>query len=308
MVSDIGAVVVTFNRLEKLKKALASYEKQTLLPEYIIVVDNASNDGTKEYLEEWKKENREYEKIVVSLSENKGGAGGFYEGQKAAITKDAAWIMHADDDLYFDKDYFSGINNFIKAHNSDEYSIICGKIIEHEKISIGHRLKMRSKWTIPFCKYIKKENYEKESFCCDMVSYCGIALNKEKLIKAGLVNPECFIWLDDWEHTYRMKTTGQIVCLTNVSANHDTEIVPAVLTWKLYYSYRNGIKFLKTHFKFQFPYLLLLLLCKTLLSPLKGTSFEEVKMRLTGIKDGVFGNMGKHSIYCPGWKSKAYKK
>ncbi len=59
MISDIGAVIVTFNRLEKLKKALASYEKQTLLPEYIIVVDNASNDGTKEYLEEWKKEKRE---------------------------------------------------------------------------------------------------------------------------------------------------------------------------------------------------------------------------------------------------------
>ena len=156
MISNIGAVVVTFNRLEKLKKALESYEKQTLLPEYIIVVDNASKDGTKEYLESWKKGNSEYEKIVVSLAENKGGAGGFYEGQKVAITKDADWIMHADDDLYFDKDYFLGINDFIKAHNSDEYSIICGKIIEHNKIAIGHRLKMRSKWTIPFCKYIKE--------------------------------------------------------------------------------------------------------------------------------------------------------
>ena len=64
MISNIGAVVVTFNRLEKLKKALESYEKQTLLPEYIIVVDNASKDGTKEYLERWKKGNSEYEKIV----------------------------------------------------------------------------------------------------------------------------------------------------------------------------------------------------------------------------------------------------
>ena len=54
MVSDIGAVIVTFNRLEKLKKALESYEKQTLLPKYIIVVDNASNDGTVEILKDYR--------------------------------------------------------------------------------------------------------------------------------------------------------------------------------------------------------------------------------------------------------------
>ena len=304
MVSDIGAVIVTFNRLEKLKKALESYEKQTLLPKYIIVVDNASNDGTKKYLEKWKKEKSEYEKIVVSLSENRGGAGGFYEGQKVAIIKDAAWIMHADDDLYFDKDYFSGINNFIKAQNSDEYSIICGKIIEHEKIAIGPR-SVKNKWIMPFHKDINEKQYEKESFYCDMVSYCGVALNKEKLIKAGLARQEYFIWNDDWEHTCRMRKLGKIVCLTNLFANHDTENVEKKLTWKIYYDYRNGIDLMKKHFKIRFFIVTPILIIKSFIFLfLKGRTLEDVKIRLTGIKDGLFGNMGKHSVYCPGWKPK----
>ena len=47
----IGAVVVTYNRLDKLKKALESFEKQLYLPAYVIVADNASTDGTAQYLQ-----------------------------------------------------------------------------------------------------------------------------------------------------------------------------------------------------------------------------------------------------------------
>ena len=49
----IAAVVVTYNRLNKLKKALLSYENQLHKPDYMIIVDNASNDGTPEWLNEW---------------------------------------------------------------------------------------------------------------------------------------------------------------------------------------------------------------------------------------------------------------
>ena len=39
---NVAAVVVTFNRLEKLKRVLASLESQTFLPKALIIVDNAS--------------------------------------------------------------------------------------------------------------------------------------------------------------------------------------------------------------------------------------------------------------------------
>ena len=47
--------------LEKLKIALKSYEKQSFKPQYILVVNNNSTDGTLEYLKEWKSKNNKIE-------------------------------------------------------------------------------------------------------------------------------------------------------------------------------------------------------------------------------------------------------
>ncbi|WP_338371890.1 glycosyltransferase, partial [Enterococcus faecium] len=47
---SVAAVVVTFNRLEKLKTVLASIAAQTHPVETLFVIDNASTDGTAEYL------------------------------------------------------------------------------------------------------------------------------------------------------------------------------------------------------------------------------------------------------------------
>ncbi len=58
---SIGVVLVTFNRLEELKKAIPCYENQTLPPKYIIVVNNASTDGTDEYLADWIGETEPYQ-------------------------------------------------------------------------------------------------------------------------------------------------------------------------------------------------------------------------------------------------------
>ena len=76
---NIAIVLVTFNRLEKLKIALKKYQEQTYLPKHLIVVDNCSTDGTREFLEQWEKIEDKYEKHVLRLSTNTGGAGGFYE-------------------------------------------------------------------------------------------------------------------------------------------------------------------------------------------------------------------------------------
>ena len=66
----IGVVIVTYNRLEKLKIALESYEKQKVKPKYILVVNNNSNDGTKEYLEQWKEKNNDIEKFLSLVNES----------------------------------------------------------------------------------------------------------------------------------------------------------------------------------------------------------------------------------------------
>ena len=61
---DIGVVLVTYNRLEKLKVSLKCYSEQTCQPSYVLVVDNCSTDGTDLYLDQWLSQKEQFEKEV----------------------------------------------------------------------------------------------------------------------------------------------------------------------------------------------------------------------------------------------------
>src|SRR3954447_10197137 len=69
------AIVVTFNRRELLAECLQALLEQTLAPDEIIVVDNASSDGTAEMVRE-----RFPQARLEAPTENIGGAGGFHHG------------------------------------------------------------------------------------------------------------------------------------------------------------------------------------------------------------------------------------
>lgn len=296
---EIGAVIVTFNRLEKLKKALQAYSEQTVQTKYIIVVNNASSDGTTEFLLEWKSYDEGFEKVILNLPQNIGGSGGFYEGQKLAITKDADWIMIGDDDAYPEPNYIEGMIEYIKKAG-DTCSVVCGKVLENNRY--GHRCKLGNLYG-EFLTLIDQNEYSKKEIKIDIASYLGIVLNKDKLVRAGLVRQEYFIWHDDTEHTIRLKKEGDIVCLTDYEMIHDTENHSNTLSWKDYYGWRNRTDIMKKHYSEQFVFWVIVMLIKALLCTMKGRSLTEAKMRIRGIIDGILGHMGIHDTYKPGWKA-----
>jgi GT2 family glycosyltransferase len=85
------AVVVTYNRLALLRQCLAALLAQTHPLHELIVVDNASTDGTAPAVRAEFPEAR-----LLALETNQGGAGGFHEGLEAATGTDWVWLM--DDD------------------------------------------------------------------------------------------------------------------------------------------------------------------------------------------------------------------
>ena len=295
---EIGVVVVTFNRLEKLKKCLQAYAEQTMKAKYIIVVNNASSDGTAEFLAEWKSYDEGFEKVILNLPQNIGGSGGFFEGEKLAIQKDAEWIMIGDDDAYPEPNYIEGMAEYIKQKGTN-CSIVCGKVSENNIYK--HRCNFANKFG-KFLVPVEQCEYNNEVFSIDIAGYLGIVVNKEKLIKAGLVRPEYFIWLDDVEHCIRLKQEGDIVCLSNYVMLHDTENQSNTLSWKEYYNWRNKTDIMKKYYMSYFFVWIIVMLIRALLCTLKGKSFVEAKMKIVGIIDGMLGNMGMNNTYKPGWK------
>ncbi|MBP5547905.1 MAG: glycosyltransferase [Bacteroidales bacterium] len=295
----IDIVIVTFNRLQKLKKALDCYDSLTVKPRNIIVVNNNSNDGTKEYLNEWREKQTSYSKHILHLDKNVGGSGGFYKGQKFALSLNPDWIMLADDDAYPTPDLIEKFEQFVTNHKTDTISAICSTVLRIDgTIDATHR----SRYHLIKGLFYERtrsnlEDYEQEWFEIDFLSYVGCFLKKNTLLKAGLVNPEFFIHSDDTEHSIRLKKQGKIICVPELKIYHDdnnTRITNEI-SWKDYYSYRNELYMLKKHHP-----LAAIAWSRRQLNELKNEP-EKLEIYKTAMKDAWLGKLGVHYKYYPGW-------
>lgn len=302
--ANIGVVLVTFNRLGKLKKTLDFYAKQTVYPQYIIVVNNASSDGTLDFLTAWEKEESPYQRIVINLPRNLGGSGGYYVGEEQAMKLSADWIMVADDDAYPAADYIEGMDSFIKAYQGERLAAVCGSVIEKGDYALWHRRVQNDAFSLEYSKITEPKDYEKKNFEVSYISYVGPVMNKAALQEVGLVDKDFFIWNDDIEHMQRLGQYGKMFCIPRYELHHDADSQNSALSWKSYYGLRNNLTVLKRYFPLRYILALMLLTSKAFLCPLKGKCLQEVRMRLTAIKDSLFGNLGIHPVYKPGWSLK----
>ena len=303
---DMGVVLVTYNRINELKKAIEKYNEQTYLPQYILIVNNNSTDGTKEFLEKWENTKANYKKYVINLKENIGGSGGFYTGLEKAKTLDAKWIWVADDDAFPQRDAFEKLNELFNEIDFSNYSAICGEIINNGKIDFEHRRRIK-KGVIFIQEYnVPQKEYEKKYFNIDLFSYVGTVINQECLQKCGSTRKDFFIYYDDTEHSYRLRKDKPIICVPSVKINHNT-INSNNITWKIYYGSRNKMIFIKNHFPKRYFYAeyikqYILQNLKIIIKKLIKKQYISNVMTLEGIKDAKNGKTNLHKVYRPGWK------
>ena len=303
----IVCVVVTYNRLEKLKKAIASYQAQTTPFDTLIIVDNNSTDGTNEFLKEWKSDDTIFQKHIISLPENKGGSGGFYEGQKYAMSLHPEWIFVADDDAYPEPLMIEKFKNYIVSNDVSNISAICTKVTFPDgTIQLGHRSKYRISSSYYFnIFHIDKNQYTEDTFELSIFSYVGTFLNAEKLKEAGLVNPDLFIYADDGEHSLRMYKKGRIICVPSINTVHDSGVNTdltnenALVTWRDYYLYRNQINMLKKH-----SFLSCIRMSIEFIRNSKNRNIKYQKVIKDAVIDGFLNRLGIHKTYKPGWSVK----
>lgn len=296
---SIGVVIVTYNRLEKLKVALQSYEEQIYKPEFILVVDNHSTDGTKEFLEKWNKEFNGITHKVLSLRENIGGSGGFYEGLKYAKSKQVNWIWVADDDAYPQKDCFEILVSYTRRFYNSKISALCSAVYTNSRIDTWHRRRFGKRYgVVRIENRINVTEYERDFFELDLFSYVGTLIKRDAIVNAGLPHKDFFISYDDSEHSIRIRKQGKILCIPNAKVMHDTlDIDESIITWKKYYALRNKVYSYSLHFgKLQ--------TCIQMLYYYLKNSKDKVLSDMTKVAlyDARRGTLGMNEVYKPGWK------
>lgn len=194
----ITAVVVTFNRLELLKQGIECLRKQQKLTG-IIVVNNGSTDGTREWLDA-------QPGLLVVHQDNVGGSGGFYTGIERAYSEGADWIWCMDDDVFPHPDC---LDRLLPYTDRPEVGILSprrlleGKVFTHE---FQHFNFTNPVGSLHGCKLAKQQvNQATEIVGAD---FEGPFISRRVVEKIGLPNRELFIFCDDTDYCLRAHLAG----------------------------------------------------------------------------------------------------
>ena len=200
---SICAVVVTFNRKALLLNCLNALKTQTHSLSHIVVIDNASTDGTADFLGEHGWANNDAF-TLITLPENMGGAGGFHEGIKYAFEHGFDYIWLMDDDGIPAADCLDKLLPFATENNYLGPLVL--DIKQPNKFCFPMRLPSTLKRldTLADLKALEI----KEKIDGIVIPFNGILLSSKVVEKVGFPLKEYFIWGDDMEYTARMKKYG----------------------------------------------------------------------------------------------------
>ena len=237
----VAGVVVTFNRLEKLKTVIASIEAQTHAVSTLFVIDNASTDGTAEYLASLE---TDVPLEIVSMPKNLGGAGGFSEGMMRGYASgaDHVWIM--DDDCYPQPDALAslvrGFDDSV-AELGGDVPFACSVV----KFTDGSICEMNN--PVPTWDWGRLLVKGQQNVMVTTCSFVSVLIPRWAIAEYGLPYSEYFIWFDDREYTMRLTRRCPGVQVLDSVVVHDMgdnkgvnfSMVNGQNYWKFAYGVRN---------------------------------------------------------------------
>ena len=205
---NILSIVVTYNRKELLKECILSLENQRKAKTDILIIDNASTDGTEEMVK------KNFPNVIYqNTGSNLGGAGGFNYGIRFSFelekNYDYLWIM--DDDT-IPGDY--ALFEITKVINKDsKFGFISPKTMWTDQT-----LCLMNRQTDINNKKITEESVDMTKL--DHCTFVACFLNVKAVLEVGLPIKEFFIWSDDTEYTQRISKKYNCYYASNSIVTH----------------------------------------------------------------------------------------
>jgi GT2 family glycosyltransferase len=246
----VVAVVVTWNRRELLTEALTAVLGQTRRPDRLIVVDNASTDGTAELVR-----TRFPEAVLVAMESNTGGAGGFAAGiaRGLAVTSlrnlanTVLWVM--DDDTVPEPTALAALlaayEGYVPPLDAERYLrkpvLVASRVIWTD--GRAHPMNTPRVWSRAD-PGVRTAAASVDCLPIRSASFVSVLLNADWVDVRGLPIADYFLWNDDFEFTTRL-IRGQVGLLcpqsvvvhkTAVFGTTDADPGP-----RFYYEVRNKI-------------------------------------------------------------------
>ena len=193
--NDTVAVIVTYNRKTLLKECIEAVRSQTVACD-ILVIDNASTDGTGALIEELQREEHPSSRLRYhNTGANLGGAGGFCVGMKQAYELGYRYIWLMDDDCIVTP---TALEELLKVGSQhDSFGFLASRIIYDD----GALCEIN----MPRAGMFRKRYYpDLKSYRCDLACFTSVLFPRSVVAELGLPIRDFFIWSDDWEYTRRI--------------------------------------------------------------------------------------------------------
>ncbi len=267
--ASILVIIVTWNKQSYVVDLLNSLKKIHYHQEYldIVVVDNASTDGTVEYLK-----THFPEILLVENEENLGGTGGFNTGLSYAFSQpesryDYLWLL--DNDVIVHPDTLSELVQVLEEERDvalagstmmqltvphrinemgafvdmDRGSLLLNRHLEDVKGLQGQSIADIQKNPVDLSRYLKNCQSRMD------VEYVAAAslLVRAEVAKAAKVWDDFFIHFDDVEWCLRIAKLGYRIVVSAKSLIWHLPADHKVPTWILYYDNRNVLYMLEKH-------------------------------------------------------------
>ena len=271
MVSDrhgVFAVIAAFNRKELLREGIEALIHQDYDDLKIMVVDNASIDGTEEYIKDLIDNKKVFYK---KLEKNLGSSGGFNEGIRELYKMNPKYVWILDDDTIVHKDSLTKLLSAAKELN-DNFGILGSKVLWKD----GNLCKMNIQR-----KTLFKDNNDFDSHLVKITlsSFVSMFIKIDTIERFGLPIEDFFIWTDDWEYSRRISrkvdcylVNDSIVthkCNSNMGGSIEKDSKDRLFRYQyvfrndVYFYKREGLKGILYVFLRQFYYLIKILFSKS---------------------------------------------
>ena len=190
----VSAVIVTFNRLNLLKQCLSKALNQDVQDLDILLIDNASTDGTGDYIKELNNPRIKY----YNTGSNLGGAGGFSYGLNVAAREgyDYCWIM--DDDTMVHQ---HSLSSMLEKITQIDAAYICSRVLWTD----GEACAMNTPPTGKFKCLYDEPALDLQLIEIQGCSFVSCLVRMDIVRKAGLPIADFFIYGDDVEFTRRLQ-------------------------------------------------------------------------------------------------------
>jgi GT2 family glycosyltransferase len=242
---SVASITVAYNASAILPRQIAALLRQTMPLGEVIIVDNASTDGTSAMLAE-----RYPQVTVLRMPENLGAAGAWAAGLSyAALEKRHDWIWTFDDDSVPAADTLTILLDGIDSLNGN-----------HARVGMAAPMPVHSAtgtyyppllWLDGFVRPTQRQMHQKLWFA-DLVIASGSLVRREVVETIGLPRADFFMDFFDFEYSLRARARGyKIAVVPRAELGHEIGDAKMVsfrgrsrlwtnyAPWREYYNSRN---------------------------------------------------------------------